>query len=86
MKDIKQSGMALEINSAGLRKTIKEQYPSFELLKLAYELDIPITFGSDAHSIEQIGFGYNEVIKMAKDVGYTKCVSFENKIQKSFLF
>lgn len=48
MKDIKKSGMVLEINSSGLRKPIKEQYPSQELLELAFELDIPITFGSDA--------------------------------------
>jgi histidinol-phosphatase (PHP family) len=79
MKDIKKSDMILEVNSAGLRKPIKEQYPSYELLKLAYKLKIPITFGSDAHSIEQIGFGYEDIISLAKKIGYTKCVTFENK-------
>lgn len=81
MQDIKKSGMILEINSAGLRKPIKEQYPSYELLNLAYKLKIPITFGSDAHSIEQIGFGYEDVISLAKKVGYTQCITFENRIQ-----
>ncbi|MCK5293986.1 MAG: histidinol-phosphatase HisJ [Arcobacteraceae bacterium] len=79
MKEIKKLGMVLEINSAGLRKPIKEQYPSKELLELAYELDIPITFGSDSHSIEQIGFGYDEVSLLAKSIGYTEVVSFKNK-------
>ncbi|MEA2017554.1 MAG: histidinol-phosphatase [Campylobacterota bacterium] len=79
LKTIKKNGLALEINSAGLRKPIKEQYPSKQLLELAFELDIPITFSSDAHSVEQIGFSYDEVTKIARDVGYTKAVYFEQK-------
>ncbi len=86
MKDIKKSNMVLEINSAGLRKPIKEQYPSYDLLQLAFELDIPITFGSDAHSIEQVGFGYDEIIKIAKQIGYTNCIIFNNKKKKSIKF
>ena len=82
MLDIKNSQMVLEINSAGLRKPIKEQYPSEELLKLAFELDIPITFGSDAHSIEQVGLGYDKITKLAKKIGYTKCITFEKKLDK----
>lgn len=52
--------MVLEINPAGLRKPINETYPSKQLLELAYELGIDITFGSDAHSVEQVGFMYEE--------------------------
>lgn len=76
LKQIKKSNMVLEINSAGLRKPVKEQYPSRQLLELAFELDIPITFSSDAHSVSQIGYGYDEVKKIALDIGYTKCISF----------
>jgi len=47
--------MSIELNSAGFRKPIGEAYPSLELLELAYEKNIPITFGSDAHSVEQGG-------------------------------
>ena len=86
MQDIKESGMVLEINQAGFRKPIKEQYPSKELLKLAFDLNIPITFGSDAHSIEQVGYGYSEAVNIAKKVGYTKCVVFEKKKQRLYNF
>ena len=79
LKAIKKSGMAIEINQAGFRKPIKEQYPSIPLLELSYELDIPITFGSDAHSLEQVGFKYDDVTKIAKDIGYTKCTYFRNR-------
>jgi len=79
LKAIKNSGMVLELNAAGLRKPIKEIYPSQLLLEEAYALNIPITFSSDAHAIEQIGFKYNEVIKLAKKIGYTKAVTFEQR-------
>ncbi len=76
---IKKSNMVIELNTAGLRKPIKEIYPSPLLLEMAYELDIPITFSSDAHAIGQIGFKYEEAIKVAKKIGYTKAVTFEQR-------
>ena len=79
LKAIKKSNMVIELNSAGLRKPIKEIYPSPLLLEMAYELDIPITFSSDAHAIGQIGFKYNEVVKLAKKIGYTQAVTFEQR-------
>lgn len=79
LKEIKKSDMVLEINSAGLRKPIAEAYPSKELLSLAYELDIPITFSSDAHSVDHIGYKYSDAVNLAKDVGYSKCTYFRKK-------
>ena len=79
LKQIKKSGMVLEINPAGLRKPIGETYPSKQLLELAYEMNIDITFGSDAHEIEQVGFKYDEVVSLAKEIGYTKCITFDNR-------
>ena len=84
MHAIKASNMVLEINSAGLRKPIGEQYPSMQLLQMAYEMDIPITFSSDAHSIEQVGFEYETVVFIAKQIGYTQCVTFESR-DKNFV-
>ncbi len=73
---IKKNNMVVEINAAGLRKLVKEAYPSKELLEMCYENSIDITFGSDAHKIGDIGYGYSEVTKLAKSIGYNKCVSF----------
>ena len=86
LKAIKKSNMVIELNSAGLRKPIKEIYPSPLLLEMAYELDIPITFSSDAHAIGQIGFKYDEVIKLAKKIGYSKAVTFEQREQQLITF
>jgi histidinol-phosphatase (PHP family) len=79
LKAIKKSNMVIELNSAGLRKPIKEIYPSPILLELAYEMEIPITFSSDAHAIGQVGFRYKEALALAKKIGYTKAVTFEQR-------
>lgn len=76
---IKASNMVVEINPAGLRKPIGEAYPSKALLRQCYEMNIPITFGSDAHEIEQVGFKYDEVVSFAKEIGYTQVVRFKNR-------
>jgi len=86
LKAIKKANMVLELNSAGLRKPCKEVYPSQLLLEVAYELDIPITFSSDAHAIGQVGFKYNEVTKLAKKVGYSKAVTFEQRQKELITF
>ncbi|NEW60744.1 histidinol-phosphatase [Sulfurovum sp. bin170] len=83
---IKKSGMVIELNGAGLRKPIKEIYPSASLLEVAYELNIPITFSSDAHTPEQVGFGYSKATALAKEVGYTKAVTFERRQQQLITF
>ena len=77
--------MVLEINPAGLRKPINETYPSKQLLELVSEMGIKITFGSDAHNVEQIGFKYNDVVDLAKEIGFKECVSFENRDKKLVL-
>jgi histidinol-phosphatase (PHP family) len=81
---IKNAGMALEINGAGFRKPIKEAYPSKSLLKQAFDLDIPITFSSDAHKPEQVSMFANQSLKLAQEVGYTECVVFKKR-QKRFI-
>ena len=83
--EIKRSNMVLEINPAGLRKPINETYPSKQLLELAFEMQIDITFGSDAHSVEQVGFMYDKALLLAKEVGYNRCISFESRSKKVIL-
>ena len=86
LQAIKQSNMVLEINTAGIRKPVGEMYPSRALLEEAYALDIPITFSSDAHAVEQIGLGYDLAITLAKDIGYTKAVTFQGRDKQLITF
>ena len=86
LQAIKRSGMVLEVNASGLRKPIQELYPSKALLQEAYALDIPITFGSDAHKPEQVGAGLEEAYALAKSIGYTKAVTFRDRQREMVIF
>ncbi len=86
LKAIKKSGMVMELNAAGLRKPVGEIYPSKALLEVAYELDIPITFSSDAHAVDQVGFGYEATTSLAKSVGYTQAVTFKDREKQLLIF
>ncbi len=79
LKEIKKAGMIVEINSAGYRKPILEPYPSPDIMELLVEFDIPITFGSDAHKIKEIGCRLEDNMQYAKSYGYKKCAVFRNK-------
>ena len=82
---IAKANMAIEINSAGLRKPIKEAYPSLDLLKMAKAREIPITFGSDAHSPEQVGYGRDEAYNLAKEAGYSRAVVFKDRKREEII-
>ena len=79
IKAIKNSNMAIEINTAGLRKPVKELYPNDELLDMILNENIDITFSSDAHSPAQVGFKLNETINKLKDLGLNEAVIFKNR-------
>jgi len=75
----KKSGCAIELNTAGLRKECKEIYPSREILQLAFQKNVPITFGSDAHAPGEVGMNFTEAIQLAKSVGYKNYCKFARR-------
>jgi histidinol-phosphatase (PHP family) len=79
MQAIKKTGMVVEINSAGLRKPVKELYPADDILDLLYSLNVPITLGSDAHHPQQMGEGLDKAWAAARRVGYTAVMGFEKR-------
>ena len=83
LEHVKKRNLTIEINTGGLRKEVKEQYPSFEIIEKMYELDIPILLGSDAHSPNDLGYKFNEMIKQVKKIGYNSLVHY-NKRKKTF--
>ena len=76
---IADNKMVVEINTAGIRKKVNEIYPSINLLEMLKEYNIDITFGSDAHSPNQVGFYLKEAIEIAKNIGFREVIYFENR-------
>lgn len=75
----KKSGSAIELNTAGLRKECKEIYPSPGFLQRAAAKGVPITFGSDAHAIHEVGMNFKEAIDLARGAGYSSCCRFTRR-------
>ncbi|MBI5772393.1 MAG: histidinol-phosphatase HisJ family protein [Verrucomicrobia bacterium] len=72
-------GVAVELNTAGLRKDCKEIYPSRQILQMAFERGVPITFGSDAHAPGEVGMDFASAIELARSVGYRECCGFTQR-------
>jgi histidinol-phosphatase (PHP family) len=68
---IAAAGMGVELNTSGLNKPVGEIYPSPIIVSMAFEREIPICFGSDAHCPEDVGYGFNLALKLAHEAGYT---------------
>lgn len=59
---IKQAGYALDVNSAGLSKPLcREPYPPLEWIAFAKDIALPIVFGSDAHTAQDLHQHYNVI-------------------------
>lgn len=86
LKAIKEADMSIEINVSGYRKPIGEAYPSPLLVEQMAELEIPITFGSDAHCIEQIGLFSEDAENLARSFGYDKCALYRGRDREMIKF
>ncbi|MEI8344884.1 MAG: histidinol-phosphatase HisJ family protein [Candidatus Omnitrophota bacterium] len=75
----KRCGVAIEVNTSGLRKPVREIYPSLEALKIYCKAGVPITFGSDAHAWGEVGMDFDKACRHAKAAGYRRYVLFENR-------
>jgi len=76
---IKARDLTVEINTGGLRKPCKEQYPSEKIIKEMYSLDIPILLGSDAHKPKDIGYKFLKILKILKKIGYNQLAHFDKR-------
>lgn len=80
----KETGMAIEINTAGLRKPVKEIYPALDILKIYAAAGVALTFGSDAHAPHDVGCDFDKALELARAAGYTEYVLFKKrKIEES---
>ncbi|SFJ11579.1 histidinol-phosphatase (PHP family) [Halobacillus dabanensis] len=61
---VKENDYTLDYNGAGIKKShCKEAYPPLGLARQAYEMGIPLIYGSDAHAASALGQGLEEIEK-----------------------
>ncbi len=79
---IAESGIAVEVSTAGLRKPVGEIYPSRAFLELCVEAGCPIALSSDAHAPEDVGHGYAAALELLADVGVRELCVFERRARR----
>lgn len=79
LKAAAAGGVAIEINTAGLRKECREMYPSPAFLALAAREKVPLTFGSDAHRPDEVAADFSAALTAARAAGYTHSLRFAGR-------
>jgi histidinol-phosphatase (PHP family) len=76
---IAESGIAIEVSTAGLRKHAQEVYPAPALLQMCVEAGAPIALSSDAHRPEDVGADYDRALELLESVGVSELCVFERR-------
>jgi histidinol-phosphatase (PHP family) len=76
---IAESGIAVELSTAGLRKPVGELYPSPAFAEMCVEAGAPFALSSDAHLPEQVGFGYDRALGFLADLGVEEISVFARR-------
>jgi histidinol-phosphatase (PHP family) len=67
---MKDSGVIMEISSAGLRKPCQEIYPGPRIMQVAAELELPVSFASDAHCVNTPAYAFDALARYAASFGF----------------
>ncbi|MEZ5122543.1 MAG: histidinol-phosphatase [Solirubrobacterales bacterium] len=79
MDGIAESGIAVELSTAGLRKPTGELYPARAFLEMIVDAGNPIALSSDAHVPDQLAYGYDQALEVLEQVGVTHLAVFDRR-------
>jgi histidinol-phosphatase (PHP family) len=79
MEGIADSGIAVEVSTAGLRKPTGSIYPDPAFLEMVIDAGNPIALSSDAHVPDQLGFRYDDALKYLSDLGVKELTVFDKR-------
>ena len=73
---VAESGCLVEVNTSGFRKIRAEDggpgnepFPNRRMLRLLIERRVPLTFGSDCHHPDEVGYGSAGVFRLLQELG-----------------
>jgi histidinol-phosphatase (PHP family) len=79
IEGIAESGIAVEVSTAGLRKPAGEMYPAPAFLALCLEAGAPVVLSSDAHTPQDVGADYDQALEMLASLGVGELCVFEGR-------
>lgn len=79
LKQVIQDGKGIEINTSSFRYNLPDLTPSRYILNVYKDLGGEIiTTGSDAHMTSQLGYKFNYIYSILKDIGFNYITTFNN--------
>lgn len=78
LKTIGECDLAIEVNTSTSNSGLGWQ-PTSEILEMALYYDVKVTFGSDAHQPNRVGFEWDEVRKHLLEIGYKEWCIFRQR-------
>jgi histidinol-phosphatase (PHP family) len=79
IEGIAESGIAVEVSTAGLRKRARELYPADAFLAMCVEAGAPVALSSDAHRPEDVGVDYDQALALLERAGIGELCVFERR-------
>ena len=76
---IAETGIAVEVSTAGLRKGVGEIYPAPAFMEMCVDAGAVFALSSDAHEPAQIGFRYPEGLAFLAEHGVEEIAVFEGR-------
>lgn len=78
---IAATGVAMELNTSGRNKVIREMNPFPQMLREMSHRGIPITLGADAHVPERVGDYFEEALDLLAECGFENVSCFINRLR-----
>jgi histidinol-phosphatase (PHP family) len=79
IEGIAESGIAVEVSTAGLRKPAGEIYPAPAFLEMCLEAGAPVALSSDAHRPQDVGADYAQALELLEGLGVSQLCVFERR-------
>jgi histidinol-phosphatase (PHP family) len=79
---IAETGVAVEVSTAGLRKRVRELYPAEGFLRMCLDADVPVALSSDAHRPQDVGAGYEQALELLERTGVEQLCVFERRSRR----
>jgi histidinol-phosphatase (PHP family) len=77
---LSEVGVAVEVNTAGLRKPCHEIYPALGFLTELRKAGVRVTIGSDAHRPDEVGRDFPEAVALLRAAGYKAATVFRRRV------
>ena len=76
---IAETGVAVEVSTAGLRKPVGELYPAPALAEMCVDAGAAFALSSDAHVPDDVGRDYDRAVDAMRDWGIDEIAVFERR-------